>query len=82
MADSGIRARDHFKGEFEALKTKFTGTHLDRLTVVEGLVYGKSQTSVNDLLAKLVATENLTVKKLLILSIISKMTATKLNDAD
>lgn len=82
MADSGVTARDRFKSEFAALKEKFTGTQLDRLTAVESLVFGKSEASVNDLLTKLIAAENLTVKKLLILAIISKMAATKIEEAD
>lgn len=82
MADSGVKARDHFKGEFAALKAKFEGTQLDRLTAVESLVFNTAQASVSELLAKLTATENLTVKKLLILSIISQMVATKLDEAD
>ena len=82
MADAGIATRDHFKNEIASLKERFEGKLLERLIGIEGLVFGKSEATVNALLMKVIETDNLTVKKLLILSIISKMAAMQLDETD
>ena len=82
MADAGIATRDHFKNEIASLKERFEGKLLERVIGIEGLVFGKSEATVNALLMKVIETDNLTVKKLLILSIISKMAAMQLDETD